>query len=256
VIAKTVSKVANAFTEEQRQLADAAAARLQRLGLSDAQIAALPGKSLTNIHTDILAPMSGTFGGILTSGEHEPDGSACALEAAHVAIGDEWSDEPNLWPDLRPLNDGPWDSDEQRTAHVVPVLIALWDWQDWSPERQRRWAETVVLRTVRELIAELPGLPTAVAQACRDSGTLEAAEAAAWAAAKAEEAAAWAAANAEEAAAAAANAANTAKASAWAAANAAARAAAKAAAARAANAVPVLVLACRIWRDAAEDTRR
>jgi hypothetical protein len=170
------------------------------------------------------------FGGILTSGEHEPDGSACALEAAHVAIGDEWSDEPNLWPDLRPLNDGPWDSDEQRTAHVVPVLIALWDWQDWSPERQRRWAETVVLRTVRELIAELPGLPTAVAQACRDSGTLEAANAAEMAAWVAAEKAAWA---AEKAA--------------WEAAE---------AAAEAANSVPVLVLACRIWRDAAEDTRR
>jgi hypothetical protein len=98
----------------------------------------------------------------------------------------------------------------------------------------------VVLRTVCEIIAELPGLPTAVAQACRDSGTLEVAVKAAEAAeaeAEAEAAeAAWA------AAAKAANAAEAAWAAAW--------------AARAANAAPVLVLACRIWRDAAEDTRR
>jgi Cu(I)/Ag(I) efflux system membrane fusion protein len=46
-------------TEHQRLL-EAAAQRLKRLGLSDAQTAALPNKSESDIHTSILAPVSGT----------------------------------------------------------------------------------------------------------------------------------------------------------------------------------------------------
>jgi len=45
---------------EHQRLVEAAAQRLKRLGLSDAQIAALPGKPESDIHTPILAPVSGT----------------------------------------------------------------------------------------------------------------------------------------------------------------------------------------------------
>lgn len=45
---------------EQEFLRDAAAQRLRQLGLTDRQIAALPGKAPTNLLTEILAPVSGT----------------------------------------------------------------------------------------------------------------------------------------------------------------------------------------------------
>jgi len=46
--------------EGQARLLDAATLRLRRLGLTEAQIAALPRKPETELHTEILAPLSGT----------------------------------------------------------------------------------------------------------------------------------------------------------------------------------------------------
>ncbi len=51
---------ATSFGAEQHRLSEASAARLERLGLSTAQIAALPQKDAGDIHTPLLAPMSGT----------------------------------------------------------------------------------------------------------------------------------------------------------------------------------------------------
>ena len=48
------------YVAENQRLLEAAAQRLRRLGLSDAQIAALPGKPESEIHTPVLAPVSGT----------------------------------------------------------------------------------------------------------------------------------------------------------------------------------------------------
>ena len=48
------------LTEEHRRLIEAAAARVKRYGLSDAQIAALAQKDANDIHTQIVAPASGT----------------------------------------------------------------------------------------------------------------------------------------------------------------------------------------------------
>jgi hypothetical protein len=170
------------------------------------------------------------FGGVLRHGKHEPDGQACALEAASVARGLAWCDEPTHagLPDLRPLNDGPWSSDAARTAALVPVVEALWDWPAWTRAQRNRWAKRVVIETVRQIVAELPGLTSAVRDQCRAADTLPAAAAAG---------AAWAAAEAEAAGAAAAGAA-------WAAAE----------AAREAGSAedPVLQRACRIWIEAAE----
>ena len=45
---------------EHQRLLEAAAQRLKRLGLSDAQIAALPNKPESDMHTQLLAPVSGT----------------------------------------------------------------------------------------------------------------------------------------------------------------------------------------------------
>lgn len=50
----------SALAEEHRRLVDAAAARVKRYGLSDAQIAALAQKDANDIHTQIVAPVSGT----------------------------------------------------------------------------------------------------------------------------------------------------------------------------------------------------
>jgi|SRR3990167_624568 len=112
--------------------------------------------------------------GVLSAGQHtKADGKACVLEAAHAAIGDPWSDTPSRWPDLRPLNDGPWSSDQARTEALVPVLEALWDWEKWPHYKRTLWVKEVILQTVREL---LPPVLTACglqaeAAACGKAGT-------------------------------------------------------------------------------------
>src|SRR5438093_1097795 len=61
VLIKQRSTSANAqLGVEHQRLVEAAAQRLKRLGLSDAQIAELPNKPESDIHTRILAPVSGT----------------------------------------------------------------------------------------------------------------------------------------------------------------------------------------------------
>ncbi|MDE3097514.1 MAG: hypothetical protein KGK07_16125, partial [Chloroflexota bacterium] len=100
------------------------------------------------------------FGGRLWKGVHRADsGRACVLEAAHAAVGHAWSDDPGgMWPDLRPLNDGPWASAEQRTTHLTRVMRAYWNWQDWSDARQQTVAARLALLTVQRLVSSLPGI--------------------------------------------------------------------------------------------------
>jgi hypothetical protein len=222
--------------------------------------------------------------GVLSAGSHQPgDRAYCALECINALRGHDWTDAPDKagMPDVRPINDGPWSSSKRRTDAMLPMLAALSDWAAWKQDEQRRWAEHVALRTVRELISELSALPDKVRQPCRQAATLAAAEAAATTAANAADAAAHAAADAaaelaaaEAAATTAANAADAAAAAAEAAAAAAAAARAAVRAARAARAAAVhaaaaaadaaraaaaadaadavLIRACRIWQEEAE----
>jgi len=129
------------------------------------------------------------FGGRLSAGRHHPGEKACALEAVAVARGKAWTDDPGdvEMPDLRPLNDGPWPSDDARTAALVPVVEALWDWSEWSDTMQQAWHEAVVHRTVFGILADLLrafGL-AGPACACEDVGTFCDARLAARAAARA-----------------------------------------------------------------------
>src|SRR5262245_2466956 len=101
--------------------------------------------------------------GVLTSGSHTPDGAACALEARSQYERRAWTDAPSYldMPDLRPLNDAPWSSDAARTAAMAPMLMAVAP--VWRSDKRQAWVKAVVLATVREIIAELPGLPSDIA---------------------------------------------------------------------------------------------
>jgi hypothetical protein len=126
--------------------------------------------------------LSSRFGGVLRHGKHAEDGEACALEAASVARGRRWSDKPGLagLPDLRPLNDARWPDDATRTEHMLPVVLALWDWAEWKPARRKAWAKRVAERTIREVLPialRAAGLD-AEAERCEREGTREAANAA------------------------------------------------------------------------------
>jgi hypothetical protein len=123
------------------------------------------------------------FAGVLSPGKHEPDGVACALEAASIAKGLAWTDDPARvgLPDLRPLNDARWSSDAARTAALVPVVEALWDWASWPEARRVAWAQHVAIATVRDIVSEVVSEPHATA--CRRVTTCEEArDAAAYAA--------------------------------------------------------------------------
>lgn len=128
--------------------------------------------------------------GILRRGAHKAGGREfCALEFESQVRGRAWSDDPVTLPDLRPLNDACWSSDKVRTAALLPVMAAMWDWANWSTARRTRWAELVAIRSVQQMVSELPGLPDDIRAVCRAADTCNKA----WAAAEAAARAAWAA---------------------------------------------------------------
>ncbi len=116
--------------------------------------------------------------GILRHGAHEEGREFCALEFESRVRGRAWSDAPITLPDLRPLNDARWSSDEARTAALLPVMAALWEWTSWSAERRQAWVGRVVIATVNKIIAELPSLPDEIRVQCRAVTDIKAAEAA------------------------------------------------------------------------------
>ena len=91
--------------------------------------------------------------GVLRAGAHQPGREFCANEFKSQVDGVPWTDSPTILhiPDIRPLNDGPWSSDQARTAALLPLMVAIWDWADWSPERQQEWAQRVAIETVCQI---------------------------------------------------------------------------------------------------------
>jgi len=110
--------------------------------------------------------------GLLRKGSHPPGREFCALEFVSQVEGREWSGQPVTMFDVRLLNDG-FSNDGIRTREMLPLLAALWGSQAWSQTRQKAWTQIVVLRTVREIIAELPELSVEVRTQCRSVRTLE-----------------------------------------------------------------------------------
>jgi hypothetical protein len=92
--------------------------------------------------------------GVLKYKGHDEGGEGCAMEVASVARGVEWTDDPGRvdLPDLRPLNDARWSSDEARTKNVVPVVVALWDWPEWGAERRQRFVLRLAELTIRRVL--------------------------------------------------------------------------------------------------------
>lgn len=62
---------------------------------------------------------------------------------------------------------------------MIQLTEALSDWRSWTKARRRAWASEVALETVRQIIAELPGLTTFIREQCRDVADLPAAAGAA-----------------------------------------------------------------------------
>jgi len=124
--------------------------------------------------------------GVLKGGSHsEGSREFCALEFESIVRGRPFSDLSITLPDLRPLNDafGMGDiADAARTTALLPVMAALWDWSHWSPQRQQKWIERVVISTIQNIISSLPALSDANKRQCEAVVTLHGAKVAAMAA--------------------------------------------------------------------------
>ena len=128
--------------------------------------------------------VQGRFRGVINSGSHYQDGEACVLEVGHAALDMRWSDSPDLWPDIRSLNDAAWPNDYERTVNMTRLMEAVWTWSEWPLKRQISFVTAVALRTIREVLPialEAVGMPEN-AQQCRDAVTLAPAAVAAMAA--------------------------------------------------------------------------
>lgn len=182
----------------------------------------------------------------LTEGGHDsPECGACILEVCSLAMGVEWTDDPerlNL-PDIRPLNDAEWSSDTLRTQHLTRVGVAVWAWRTATEGKKATFTRRLAELTIRRVIPPIlnaAGL-TDEAERCRKKGTADAVRAAANAAYYDRDAARAAARAAANAARAAANAAYY------------ARDAANAAnAPKRLNADDILIAACDCWIEAAQ----
>ena len=130
--------------------------------------------------------------GVLSYGMHEEgDGLFCALECLSKTrsksepVTDSPSAERVNTVDIRSLNDMfgmGLEADRLRTIHVLPIVAELSDWSVWSRKRQKRFIEHVIVETVKQIIAELPGLPKDIQNQCRAVNNLAAARSAAYAA--------------------------------------------------------------------------
>jgi len=110
--------------------------------------------------------------GLLRQGMHDEGREFCALEFESQVRGREWSDEAITLPDIRPLNDAFGKNDKARTAAILPLMVALWDWSRWSSSRRRAWITIVIIETVRRIISQLPGLSKDVRRSCTRVKTL------------------------------------------------------------------------------------
>lgn len=120
--------------------------------------------------------LNARFGGILSHGPHEPGLLACVHEVASIARGGQWSARPAGMPDLRLLNDALWSDDAARTAALVPVAVALWDWEAWPSSVRAGWVQRLVDRSMREILPNalrVAGLWAEAGQ-CSREGTIEA----------------------------------------------------------------------------------
>ena len=126
------------------------------------------------------------FGGLLRRGSHNWTHSthlyksveACAIEAAHVAMGHDWSDKPTYWPDIRAINDSAWKSDQSRTKSLVALLKTYWTWQAWPIEQKHATAKKVIIASVRYLVPHTPRLFVEEVRRCKQVRTLFEAESA------------------------------------------------------------------------------
>lgn len=121
------------------------------------------------------------FGNVLSAEGHASyDGRACAIECAHATVGDEWSHQPDKWPDVRPINDDVWQSDEDRTEHMTRLMRAYWHWSEWTPERQAAVIAQLIVLTAQRIVSQSTKLPEEIAYQCRDAITPEEAASAAY----------------------------------------------------------------------------
>ena len=117
--------------------------------------------------------------GVLKYGSHKAgDREFCALEFRSVMQGIHFTDAPNKvgMPDLRRLNDAfgnGHEADQVRTKAMLPVLAALWDWQDWSKPRRTRFAQLLAVMIVNQITADLPKLPKAIKRKCQEAKNCE-----------------------------------------------------------------------------------
>jgi hypothetical protein len=114
------------------------------------------------------------FGGSLSRGRHDEDeGAACLIEAINAYRGRKWSDDPGDFPDVRSINDAYGDNYAARTDAMLRLYDALAPrWGEWTNAERLEWIGRVIVRTVREIIADLPDLPEDIRERLRAAGTL------------------------------------------------------------------------------------
>jgi len=124
-----------------------------------------------------LREMVKRHGGVVASGRHDdPTGPLCILELGSACLVEDGylsaiTDDPAVLgrPDYRPINDASWSSRAAATEPMLRLHLAYASWGQWSTKRRRHVVEQIVRGTVREIVAELPGLSDTVRDQCREA---------------------------------------------------------------------------------------
>jgi len=106
--------------------------------------------------------------GRLTQGNHaNDDPNCCVLEAISLCRGYvDKTDNPAVLelPDIRGLNDADWPNGKSRTANMLRVVDAIYDWKDWPDQRKDLFVQLLLIRCSTHIVSGMRGLSKAVVE--------------------------------------------------------------------------------------------
>jgi hypothetical protein len=117
---------------------------------------------MRNLASKLKRTIDDKFGGCLAVGSNSAsDGTACILEAYSVALGEDWTDDPDslgIW-DIRYLNDIEGISSRDKVDKLVKLTKAYQGSNSWSKKRGQKIVDDILLELTRKVFYPASSYP-------------------------------------------------------------------------------------------------